>query len=646
MPRVVKCNELNTSRQILVSRPKLEIGRIMKHQKHWLMAVLAMAANLSMAQDTIDINATTVEAYRSATPLMSSARNITLLTQKDIQQLPVQSVQELLQHVGGIDLQQRGAWGTQADVSIRGGSFDQALVLINGLKINDPQSGHHHLNFDFALADIERIEVIKGPAAARYGVNAFNGVINIITKTTVEPALNAELQVARSADQLESAYHGHRVAVSGNFGSERLQQRVGLSTQLTNGYRPMTESQRHAFQYTARSHHKLGQTEALAFLCDNDFGASGFYAWPIDSSSTERVQTAYAGIQHRITKAQWQFMANVYHRFNRDVYTLFRAAPEVYQNNHLTNTSGATIEGAFYSSIGRISLGAEQRSERINSSNLGIHAHHNTGVFASHRHQWWNERIQSMVSIYSNFSPNHYPQWLPAAELSAKVTDQLRAFASWGSALRTPTFTDRYYQGPTNIGNPQLQPERANSYEAGIKWRTRVHFAQLSGFQRMATDLIDWVRPSETSPWQPQNYTGVITRGLDANYSIQRAIRLTENLNIPLIRFNYLYLNSDVQASEGMESRYSLNHLDHLASAQVAIAWSKGWSLVATTIMRSKPGKPVEWMMDTRLQYQRSAFRGWLDVTNLLNESFVQAGTAPLPGRWARAGLSYNFSRG
>ena len=628
--------------QILVSRPKLEIGTIMKKCFAWLAA--ALVPTIGYCQDTVDLGTTQVEAYRFATPIMASARNVAVLTQHDIQSLPVQSVQELLLHIGGIDLQQRGAWGTQADISIRGGSFDQALVLINGMKINDPQTGHHHLNFDMALADIERIEVIKGPAASRYGVNAFNGVINIITRTSETSSIQAEVLAAKGVNDIEDPYLGQRIAVSGNLGGNRVQQSIGLSSQMSNGYRPMTESQRNAMQYTGRSQHKLGNTEALVMLCDNRFGASGFYAWPIDSSSVENVRTAYAALQHSLTISNWKVSANAYHRYNRDIYTLFREAPQVYQNDHTTHTTGFNADATLYTSFGQFQLGGEQRMERINSSNLGVHALQNTGLFSSHRGQWWDDRIQSMVSLYTNFAKGYRPQWLPSAEFSARITPKFSTFLSWGSALRTPTFTDRYYQGPTNIGNPALKPETANSFELGIKTRTGAHLLQASAFRRLATNLIDWTRLNENEPWQPRNHANVQTDGIEINYAIQRKFILSNQWSIHQLRVNYLYLHSEVAQSDDLQSRYSLNHLPHLASAQLGLQWRGSLALTTSAVMRAQADEPVAWLLDARIQYSTSTFKCWIDATNLLNQEVIQAGSAPLPLRWLRAGIGFKLT--
>ena len=177
--------------------------------RYTLLILASFFPVFALAQDSLTIEEIVVTGRRFETSLMESGRNVQVLTRRQIERLPVQSFTELLQYIPGLDLRQRGAFGAQADLSLRGGGFDQTLLLLNGVKLNDPQTGHHNLNLGIDLAAIQQIEIIKGPAAARYGLNAFSGVINIITRPAAEPGGQMELTAGRAAaSQLPDDFYG------------------------------------------------------------------------------------------------------------------------------------------------------------------------------------------------------------------------------------------------------------------------------------------------------------------------------------------------------------------------------------------------------------------------------------------------------
>ena len=132
-----------------------------------------------------DLDEIEVTAQRSPALFSQVAQIISVIEKEEIEATSSQSIQDLLEYVAGVDVRQRGAEGVQADISIRGGTFDQTLILLNGINITDPQTGHHNLNLPVSIAQVERIEILEGPAARIYGPNAFSGTINIVTKKLI-----------------------------------------------------------------------------------------------------------------------------------------------------------------------------------------------------------------------------------------------------------------------------------------------------------------------------------------------------------------------------------------------------------------------------------------------------------------------------
>ena len=152
-----------------------------------------------------------VSVTGSRAPLTKSqaARMVTVLDRQQIAQAPVQSVNDLVKYAVGVDVRQRGPIGAQTDVSIRGGNYEQITILLNGINICDPQTGHNAFDFPVDISDIVRIEVLEGPAGRVYGTSSLVGAINIVTKPTLPSAVHAE------AGSYGYANVGGRVALDG-----------------------------------------------------------------------------------------------------------------------------------------------------------------------------------------------------------------------------------------------------------------------------------------------------------------------------------------------------------------------------------------------------------------------------------------------
>jgi len=137
-----------------------------------------------------------IEVTASRTPLqeLQAARPVTVLSRQDIQAAAVQSINDLLKYAVGVDVRQRGAFGVQTDISLRGGTFDQVTILLNGINITNAMTGHLSADFPVAMEDVERIEVLEGPAARLFGTSAFSGAINIVTRAAKQSGVTLRAQ--------------------------------------------------------------------------------------------------------------------------------------------------------------------------------------------------------------------------------------------------------------------------------------------------------------------------------------------------------------------------------------------------------------------------------------------------------------------
>ena len=159
-----------------------------------MLLTISTTAQMNGDSSSIKIDEVIIQANRLQLPVSENSNTVNIITRQQLENNPVHSVAEALQNVAGLDIRQRGVHGIQADVSLRGGTFDQVLILINGVKMADPQTGHHALNIPLNMDNIERIEILKGPAARIYGANAFAGEINIVTRTPDKAFVNINLE--------------------------------------------------------------------------------------------------------------------------------------------------------------------------------------------------------------------------------------------------------------------------------------------------------------------------------------------------------------------------------------------------------------------------------------------------------------------
>lgn len=579
-------------------------------------------------------------------PLDRNSRDITIITSKEIALLPARSINDILAHVSGIDVRQRGVNGAQADISIDGGTFDQLIVLINGHKMSDPQTGHNMMNVPIAIDAIERIEILRGPAASRYGVNGLTGVINIVTKSSSDKALFVSAHVG-SNFQNDSATHN----LYNNKGIQLTEMRslhnwshlISLSYDQSNGYRKNSAYQN--FKALLTFNYKLSERADLHFTSGyvfNKFNARDYYAYPRDANSIEQVETYMLGLKMPIKILnKGTLQPYITYRYGYDDYIFVKDNPLLFRNQHHAHVLDGGVDYTFQNNLGKNAIGFNGRFESINSTNLGERQRSNWGVFIENYNRWsvLDLRLGVFADYNSVFGFNVYPH----VELGSWLSPQWRIYANAGLGQRLPTFTDLYYTSPNNIGNDMLSPEKAFNVEGGLQYKSNDVSASLGSFYRMGYDMIDWIRKDTSEAWQVYNFSRINTFGFKANVQYNwdwDAVRFS-------LKSSYTYLSPDIAQSSDPDkvnymSQYTINALKHHWTTQLSMqlhgySFTLGHRYMHRFVSDASihPDLKAQYnVIDALIQKQFKHFNLGLQIQNITSTTYIEAGMVTMPGMW------------
>lgn len=615
----------------------------------------------------IEVEEVVVSAQRAPVVFSQVARIVKVIGKEEIQAAPVQSLQDLLRYALNVDVRQRGNLGVQADISIRGGSFDQVLILLNGININDPQTGHHSLNLQVSFDAIERIEILEGPASRIYGPNAFSGAINIITGSSDNSNIKG---------RLSSGEHGfYDAGLSTTFVNGKIKNFLSADHRSSNGYQKNTDFNLTDAFYQGKLTTKAGALDWQAGHSDRSFGANSYYT-PAYPDQFEKIKTTFASIKME-TGEIVHFTPSIYWRRNQDCFELFRypeSRPTWYtsHNYHLTDVYGTNLNAWFTSRLGKSAFGADFRSENIWSTVLGkplekvipvpgenginytkSDSRTNYSIFAEH--SIYLQKFTASAGLMANWNSHLGTGWnlYPGIDLSYNFSEVLRWYASINSSLRLPTFTDLYYSSPTNIGNASLLPEKAVAYETGFKYLIKGGEGHLAYFHRNGKNMIDWVKKPDENIWYAQNITSLNTDGLEFSTRINPGKLFDKNLFIKSINLSWAWINQDKQSGI-YASKYVLDFLkqkinlglSHEVIKNVGINWEISYqdrNGTYTIWEGSKYGNEVEYtpfvLVDSRLYWNKNKTNIYLEVANLFDKAYNDFGNIQQPGRWLRIGV-------
>ncbi|PSQ96817.1 MAG: TonB-dependent receptor [Bacteroidetes bacterium SW_9_63_38] len=637
-----------------------------------LLFVLAVSAQAQPTPDTADVafevqraEDVVVTGSRVASPIQETGRRVAVYTQQDIENLSVNSVDQLLDVVGGLDLQSRGGFGVQSDLKMRGSSFNGVLLLLDGARVNDPYTGHFAMDLPVPVSEIARVEVLHGPATALYGPDAFGGVVHLITKTALrsgqmgDTGLNVEAGGAYGGNNFYDAGGAARhvdenTAVSGAVsfqGSDGQMVRGdnGQSLSYQNREGPVqTDFQRRTA--TAALAQNVGDATLYtrAGVDDREFGAYQFYT-NFDSDRA-REATSTFWVQSRLsssneTDTPWQ--VQVFGKQHRDRYT-FDTAPDTPDRRHISRR--LRVQGQASHTLGAVQVtgGASAGIRGLDSSRDGLHSDPSGGTFLSLR---WTvtPRFTINQSTRVDYDPTFGVEPTPQLYASYDL-DPVTLRAGGGRVVRAPTYVERFISSFTNKGSADLDAETGWSGEVGADVQLSSGFSlRVTGFGRTTRNAIDYLKKprSGSAPgfFKARNLNRAQVVGLETEASLKRTV------NGVGIRLDaaYTLLDATLDGEKPVDRyKYGINsarhHMQGSASATVGgvtVGLQGAWKdrIQAPGLATDQYGVVhTRLAYNTRLGGQRVTVSG--EVRNLFDREYSEVFNAPMPQRTFLVGAS------
>ena len=600
----------------------------------WVLCSVFALGIAQQPQDTLSIkqlDEVIISSSRIVLPLQENTRSIEVVTKEMIRATGLTNIVDVLQLIAGVDIRRRGIAGMQADLYIRGGSFDQTLLLVDGIKLEDAQTGHHTLNFALPVAVIERIEIIKGPAARVFGQNAFTGAINIVTKNE----LSSKGIIALNAGSYEQFSGKATLGAS----SEKTSVIAHYSYNSAEGYRYNTDFKNNNAFIKARFNQSTTPIQFMASFSDRKFGANGFYASPSYIEQYEETQASLLALSSIVEKGDWQFKPRLYWRRGQDEYLFVRNNPSIYRNLHITHKVGLALDASKSSSLGITGVGIDLSRISIASNNLGDRNRFVSTLFIEHRFVLANEKLSLTPGIALTNYTDFGTQLFPGADIGYALSENFQWYGNIGYTYRIPTFTDLYYSDPSTLGNENLKVEEALTEEMGFRYTRNDFEGSLAVFNRSADNLIDYVRQSEEGQFEATNIRKVNTLGVEFTAAKKFKLgALPQNITL-----GYTYLEDDVKEANVNFSRYSINSLKHhiTFNYQGTIAQNLTTSIAYKLGQRSQ--LPSYQVIDLNLQWQLRQFRVSLSANNILNEHYSESNLVPMPLGNGLLGVAFVF---
>lgn len=633
---------------------------------------LQMSSDSTVTNKQVMLDEVSVTGTRAPLTVSQQARMVTVLSREDIQAAPVQSVNDLLKYAVGVDVRQKGALGALTDVSIRGGNSEQITVLLNGINICDAQTAHNTFDFPVDISEIERIEVLEGPAGRVYGTSSLLGAINIVTKTPPSSSLSA---------RVEGGSYGYLAAgARANIAQGRWNNQLSGSFTRSDGYLRNKVNRLNADYKTSKAFYQGNYNDSQiavrwhAGMSVKDFGANTFYAAKYDDQFEHTFKT-FTALQAENKQGKFHIRPSIYWNRSMDRFELFRGAPQKYAYNyHRTDVYGVNLNAYFDWSLGRTAFGAELRHEELVSTNLGEkleRPHHIHGTDRNYTNGINRTNLQFVLEhniILSRFTlsagviavknsqADMNMRIYPGIDASYRMGNAWKVYASYNTSLRMPSFTELFYSVGGHKADKHLKPEELSALEAGLKYNAHGISGKTSIFYNQQKNLIDWISDgtldANGSPlWKSVNFGRINVVGVEASLSFDCRTLMPSQRFLKQFSLAYCYLNQNEKEHKGITSKYVLEYVKNKMVANLQLNLWRNLDLGLNYRLLHRMGGYIDTnnqrhnyatygILDTRLSWNTSKWTAFAAANNLLNRTYVDYGNVPQPGTWITAGIS------
>lgn len=633
------------------------------------------------AQDDVanyNLEAVSITAGRIPSTLANSARIVRVITKEELSSYPAKTVNDLLKYTASLDIRQRGTMGVQTDLSMRGGTFDQVAVLLNGINISDPQTGHNALDLPVNVADIERIEVLEGGASRVYGTSSLVGAVNIVTKSNPKELVSGTLEFGSYGSFDARA----GVNLSKNDFSSHLSADYSRSDGYSRSKNGKLNSDYNIFRTFYNGGYKTKQADYqwYAGLSSKGYGANTFYSASFDEQYEKTLKT-FTAVQAE-TKGFFHFKPSAYWNYGEDRFELVRGDESRFSfNYHKTNVFGLNIGNWFETSLGKTAFGAEMRVEEIRSNALGESLNKEVPIkgtdkkykfgvsrtnilgYLEHKVSVGGFNASAGVVAVKNTGDEGGFGFYPGIDLSYSFMRYLKLYASYNSSFRMPTFTELYYSRKGYVADKYLKPEKMHTFSGGLRYTRPGINSVLTIYYHRGANTIDWLKDvtlGEDGLWMSVNHTMLNTFGqefaLDFDF---HTLFENKDLFFKNLHLSYSHIDQDKKLPENMQSRYALEYLKHnfVASLNMKVYKKLFYNVSyrysdrngsyevfenGKTTNTLTPYKPYH-LVDMKLFWSSRNYNIFVEANNVLNRRYFDYGNIPQPGLWLRAGITYNI---
>jgi len=574
--------------------------------------------------------------------LPAGEREVAVLDSTQAALLPVRAPAELLASAPAVATGQRQLFGTQADLSIRGSTFEQVRVLLGGMDVGDPQTGHHALDLPLSLSDLARLEVLPGQGSVLAGAGAFGGVVNAVPRRPA-PTRGGAAALTAGGDETRGA----RLRLDSGRGDALGLDAAGwLSGDWfrTDGDRPGTDAENLTVAGRGTATAYGAEFDLLAGYARREFGALDFYA-PFPSQ--ERTETVFAGLLARRPLTDRVVLEQrLYGRRHRDRYVLFRDDPARYTNDHLNRRAAGETRlscdlGGGWTAAAGLDGGYEDldsRGVRAGAAVAALGRHDRRHAAGALELGWRRGAWRATAGARRDAWSQQDPATTRTAAVRWQVDPAVALRASAGSVLRLPTFTELYYEDPANRGDPRLAPEHGWSWDFGATVASGPWTLDWSVFERHEKDLIDWVRPAAApdQPWRARNVAEGRVRGWTQSYGLATP-------RGDALALHHTIFEAERSLPAGDVAKYATLIPRHLLAASATILVDRGVALAVLARHRSRGGGGGHVVVDLRASLAHGPWMLSADLRNAFDRAYQEIPGVPLPGRQAAATCARSF---